>query len=93
MPENGEKYGQGVNTYSYWVSTDILGSWTELPLVTPQQVSGSKTFKYIFTGKLDAAVSKSISYVGQKKHLIDISNLYEFVLGTKICLFREKSFN
>lgn len=52
LPENGEKYGQGVNSYSYWASTDILGNWVELPLVTPQQVAGSKSFKYIFTGQL-----------------------------------------
>ena len=35
LPQNCEKYGTGVNTYSYWVATDILGKWTELPLVTP----------------------------------------------------------
>ena len=28
LAENGEKYGTGVNSYSYWVSTDLLGKWT-----------------------------------------------------------------
>lgn len=28
VPEGGEKYGIGVNSYSYWVSSDPLGRWT-----------------------------------------------------------------
>lgn len=27
VPEGGEKYGIGVNSYSYWVSSDPLGRW------------------------------------------------------------------
>lgn len=70
LPENGEKYGVGVNSYSYWVATDLLGDWTELPLVTPDQVAGSRTFKYIFSGYLDQIVSKSIAFKGNEKHLV-----------------------
>lgn len=33
-PES-QPYGTGVNMYSYWVARDILGTWQELPLVTP----------------------------------------------------------
>ena len=65
LPDNGEKYGTGVNTYSYWVSTDILGKWIELPLVTPEHVAGSRCLKYIFTGRLEDAVTKNHQFLGQ----------------------------
>ena len=42
LPESSEPYGTGVNMYSYWVSTNILGEWTELPLVTAEQVKASR---------------------------------------------------
>jgi radial spoke head protein 4/6 len=72
LPENSEAYGVGVNTYSYWTTTDLLGSWVELPLVTPEQVAGSRSFKYIFTGNLEGLVSKSHLFQGQEKHLVTI---------------------
>jgi hypothetical protein len=53
LGEGSERYGVGVNTYSYWVSTHILGQWIELPLVTAQQVASSRNFKHIFTGDLE----------------------------------------
>lgn len=65
LPEGAEKYGSGVNTYSYWVATDPLGNWTELPLVTPQQVAASRNFKYIFTGDLNRKILLSSSFQGQ----------------------------
>jgi hypothetical protein len=52
------------------VATDILGRWAELPLVTPNQVTASRTFKYIFTGELEAAVHNSPTFKGQEKHLV-----------------------
>lgn len=62
----------GVNTYSYWVATDILGQWTELPLVTPAQIKASKEFKYIFTGNLEAKLDPLVKFDGLEKHLVNI---------------------
>lgn len=70
VPEGGEKYGSGVNSYSYWVAADPLGKWTELPLVSPQQVAASRTFKYIFTGQLDRKITHSAGFEGQEQHLV-----------------------
>lgn len=72
LGDNSEKYGVGINSYSYWVATDILGQWTELPLVTPQQVIGSRSFKYIFTGDLNKNILNSSAFQGQEKHLVFI---------------------
>ena len=70
LGDNSEKYGVGINSYSYWVATDILGEWTELPLVTPQQVIGSRSFKYLFSGNLERPVKNSSLFEGQEKHLV-----------------------
>ena len=51
LPDS-EAYGTGVNSYSYWVANNILGEWSELPLVNPSQVKASRQFKYIFSGDL-----------------------------------------
>ena len=48
-----EKRGEGVNYYSFWVSNNILlDQWTELPLVTPEQVKNARKIKKNFTGDL-----------------------------------------
>ena len=59
LPLGGEKYGTGVNTYSYWASTDLLGSWFELPLVSADLVASSRNFKYIFTGNPEEDIKKA----------------------------------
>jgi radial spoke head protein 4A len=30
-----EPRGEGLNEYTYWVTTDLKGSWQELPLIGP----------------------------------------------------------
>ena len=70
LPSNAEKYGVGVNSYSYWAATDLLGKWTELPLVTAAQVAASRKFKYLFSGDLERSVNHHSSFQGQEKHLV-----------------------
>jgi len=55
------------------VANNILGEWTELPLVRPDQVSGSRTFKYIFNGDLEKDVNRGNAFKGKEKHLVTIS--------------------
>lgn len=49
---NSEPYGTGINDYSYWVSNNVLGKWSELPLISPCQLTASREFKYVFSGNL-----------------------------------------
>lgn len=35
LPANWEPKGTGVNKNTYWVTNDLLGEWTELPVVSP----------------------------------------------------------
>lgn len=68
--KDSEQYGVGVNSYSYWVANNILGDWTELPLVTPAQVRASREFKYIFSGNLDQKLQPFVAFDGLEKHLV-----------------------
>jgi radial spoke head protein 4A len=34
-PEDFERKGAGVNTYTYWATSDLLGTWVELPDIRP----------------------------------------------------------
>lgn len=54
--KNVEAVGTGVNFYSYWVAHDIRGDWSELPVISQEQLKASRDIKHIFTGDLDAAI-------------------------------------
>lgn len=72
LGDSAEKYGEGVNFYSYWVSSDVLGCWNELPLVTDRQMRASRDFKYVFTGDLEREVPQHPEFcgLGREKHLV-----------------------
>lgn len=40
-PVPPEPYGTGCNTFVYYVTNDVSGEWTELPLVKPEQLSAA----------------------------------------------------
>ena len=67
---NSEPEGEGVNYYSYWVTTDLLSDWIELPWISPEHIRGAKQIKYVFTGNLDNPVNKYPIFNGKEKHLV-----------------------
>lgn len=78
LPPEVEPRGSGVNTKSYWATTDILGGeWVELPLVYPQHIAVARQIRYIFTGDLEREVitnpfffGDAKSPIGREKHLL-----------------------
>ncbi|KRX05140.1 hypothetical protein PPERSA_06774 [Pseudocohnilembus persalinus] len=71
VPDEVEKKGQpGVNLKNYWVTTDLMGEWTELPYVTPQQIIVSRQIKYVFTGDLNRKVITNPHFEGLEQHLL-----------------------
>lgn len=66
-----EKYREGANYYSYWVSHESIGDdWYELPLISPAQLQTAKLIKHIFTGNLMAPVNTYPKFEGQERHLL-----------------------
>jgi hypothetical protein len=41
-PPEFEPRGTGVNKFVYWVTTNILGSWTKLPDLLPSDIIASR---------------------------------------------------
>jgi radial spoke head protein 4A len=70
FPEDFERKGAGVNTYTYWATSDLLGSWVELPDIRPQHILTARRLKRMFTGDLEAKIWTNPHFVGREKHLL-----------------------
>jgi radial spoke head protein 4A len=60
---------EGLNKITIWVSHSPLEGWVELPEVSPEQISQSRFFKYIFSGDLNRPVKSFNTFNGQESHL------------------------
>lgn len=70
LAPNVEARGTGVNKFTYYVSNDLLGEWSELPLAAPEHIQQAKKIKYLFTGDLEANVVTNPHFPGKEKHLL-----------------------
>lgn len=43
---------EGLNKFTYWVSTSVNSEWSQLPNITPQQVVIARQIKRLLTGKV-----------------------------------------
>lgn len=83
LPANWEPRGTGVNKNTYWVTTDVLGEWTELPLISPQHLQVARRIKYVFTGDLERKVVTNPDFPGQEKHLLK-TQIVRITHGTQL---------
>lgn len=71
IEQETEKRGaEGVNKFSFWVTSDLLQGWVELPLIKPKHILQARQIKYLFTGDLEAVVDTQPEFEGQEKHLL-----------------------
>jgi len=71
LPEEYEARGFGVNSYTYWVSNNLLGEWIELPLISPQQLSVARLIKVAMKGDLHRKIEKTIPpFPGTEAHYL-----------------------
>jgi len=61
-----EKTGEGANKYSYWVCRFAGDDWTQLPNVTPEQITVARQIRRFFTGNLDATVGGHPPFPGDE---------------------------
>lgn len=61
-----------MNKWNYWVSTNLSGDWSELPIVTPQQMKTARKIKYLFTGDLKKSILTNPIFIGTEAHLVSI---------------------
>lgn len=64
LPEEFERKGSGVNTYTYWATSDLMGDWTELPDILPSHLDIARRIRRLFTGNLEEKIYSNPHFVG-----------------------------
>lgn len=70
MPPDTEPKGSGVNKFTYWATTKLSGDWSELPVVTPQQLRTSRKIKVLLSGDLNRKIISNPHFLGKESHLV-----------------------
>jgi len=65
-----EEKGSGCNMFVYYATNDPSGEWTELPMVTPEQLVASTMIRKLFTGDLNAPVRAYPPFPGKEKEYL-----------------------
>ena len=54
----------------------VFEEWTELPIISPEQMTTSRLIKYVFTGNLNQKINLYPQFKGLEKHLVNINIYY-----------------
>mmetsp|Transcript_12857 Transcript_12857/g.19914 ORF Transcript_12857/g.19914 Transcript_12857/m.19914 type:complete len:138 (-) Transcript_12857:612-1025(-) len=65
-----EARGTGVNSTVYWVTTNIIGDWVQLPDAHPGHIQVSRMMKHVFTGDLNGTVCSFPPFPGKERNLL-----------------------
>lgn len=66
-----EPTGTGINSKSYFVSTDILSNqWEELPVISAKQLRQARSLRYYFSGVLRKKIIASPEFNGEERHYV-----------------------
>jgi radial spoke head protein 4/6 len=69
-PVPAEQVGTGANKNLYFVCNNIEDEWTELPLITPNQIVISRNIRKYLTGSLDADIVSYPNFPGTEKNYL-----------------------
>jgi len=64
-----EPQGTGVNSCSYWVTTD-LSEWEKLPDVEPHHIVASRKIQFMCTGDLNAKIWSAPAFLGKERNYL-----------------------
>ena len=65
-----EPRGEGVNTFVFWVTDNLLNDWIQLPDCKPEHIIAARKIKHIFTGDLNCEIDTNPSFPGKERHLL-----------------------
>jgi radial spoke head protein 4A len=65
-----EARGKGVNETVFWVTSNLLTDWIQLPDARPQHIKQARLIKHVFTGNLNADVNVNPAFDGKERHLL-----------------------
>lgn len=81
---NLEKRGVGANKLVFWVTTNLLSDWIQLPDVRPEHIVAARKIKHAFTGDLNATFDSNPAFPGKERHLLR-AQLARIFHATAIC--------
>jgi len=84
-PPATEQPGQGANAYVYFVTTDLCGSWVQLPFIRPHEIIGSRTIKKMATGDPQAKVVTHPFFEGREEVLLR-AQIARITADTVLCI-------
>ena len=65
-----EARGAGVNKFVFWVTTNLLNDWVQLPDAKPEHIIAARRIKHVLTGDLNATFDSNPSFPGLERHLL-----------------------
>jgi len=68
--KNLEARGVGANKLVFWVTTNLLNDWVQLPDVRPEHIVAARKIKHTFTGDLNATFDSNPAFPGKERHLL-----------------------
>jgi radial spoke head protein 4A len=54
----------------YWVTNNVLNSWTKLPDLNPSDIKAARKIKVLFSGNLDRKIQTNPFFFGLEKHYL-----------------------
>lgn len=82
---DAEPSGTGVNQYTYYVTTDLTGTWSKLPDIKPREILASRNIKRILSGNLKAKVVTHPYFDGKEEVLLR-AQIARITADTVLCV-------
>lgn len=65
-----EPRGSGVNKVVFWVTTNLLNDWVQLPDARPEHIIAARKIKHVLTGDLNATFDSNPTFPGKERHFL-----------------------
>lgn len=82
---DAEPSGQGVNQYTYYVTTDLCGDWLRLPDIKPKEIIAARGIKRMVTGNPNAKVITHPAFSGSEQVLLR-AQIARITADTVLCV-------
>jgi radial spoke head protein 4A len=79
-----ELRGTGANTHVFWVTTNLLSDWIQLPEVSPEHLIVAREIKHVFSGNLNSTIDSCPPFPGKERHLLR-ATLARITHATELC--------
>ena len=61
---------EGVNEFTYWVTSSSIAPWTKLPDLEPKDIAAARSVKVLFTGDLQREIHTNPYFFGREENYL-----------------------